>query len=151
MVSLFGLCFNLNFISCIIFDLQLSEIFSYDAYKLVVISECCLIYCILWVLCHVVWWSEWYNDLIFWHFYDEEFTHYKFKNFMLNKTAMNSINISEYKIYTFYIYLSLTSHRLSNFIIQFSAARPNDQLRKFSVSFSGSHPLKLSVFTIINP
>ena len=64
---------------------------------------------------------------------------------------MNSINIFEHRIYSFYIHLLLTSHQPSHFIIQFNAARPSEKCQNLSVSLSGSRPPKLSVSTYINP
>ena len=34
--------------------------------------ECSLTYCVLWVLCNIVWWLEWYNNVYFWNIYYEK-------------------------------------------------------------------------------
>ena len=76
--------------------------------------------------------------------YNPKSIHYNFKNYILQKTAMNSINIIEHKIYTFHIHSWFTSHRPSHFITQFNVVWPSEQRKKLSVSFPGSRPPKLA-------
>ena len=60
------------------------------------------------------------------------------------------INIFEYKIYTFVINLSLSSHRPSHFIIQFIVTYTREERTKLLALLSRYCPFKLSVYITIN-
>ena len=80
------LLFQLYFHSCICGDLHSSESLIYSTSELIAIFECSLTDCVLWVLWHIIWWPEWYNDvcyLVFFKWQDQKllqtiFWHWEF-------------------------------------------------------------------------
>ena len=92
LISFFGWCFNFKFYFCICGHFYPSESFSYYISEFIVIFKCSLIYCILCVLWHIIWWPEWYNCDCFWYFYGD-----KAKNFCREFTVIDNLNIIFYR------------------------------------------------------
>ena len=73
------------------------------------------------------------------------------KNCIMKKTAMNLINISKHRIYTFYKHLWWTSHGSSHFIIQLITDYFSNERQKFLVLFYGSCSNKPTILLFTLP